>query len=140
MGKSGMAATFEIPPHAIEERHLAGTGPGGQNVNKVASAVQLRVDATALGLSPAVYRRLRELAGSRMTGEGVIVLTARGQRTQEANRREALSRLETLLEKARRRPERRIETRPSRAAKAKRMDEKTARGAVKKARGKPPID
>ncbi len=135
-----MERHFLIPPDAIEERHLAGTGPGGQNVNKVASAVQLRVDATRLGLLPPVYRRLRALAGSRMTAEGVLILTARGHRTQEANRRDAHARLDHLLEKARRPPRRRIKTRPSRAAKAKRVDNKKARGAVKKARGKPRLD
>lgn len=130
----------DLPPDAIEERHLAGTGPGGQNVNKVASAVQLRVDATRLGLVPRVYRRLRELAGTRMTQDGVLVLTARSHRTQEANRRDAHARLEALLAKAHQRPARRIKTKPSRAAKAKRLDKKKARGAVKKARGKPRLD
>ncbi|NNC72865.1 MAG: aminoacyl-tRNA hydrolase [Sphingomonadaceae bacterium] len=130
----------DYPPDAIEERHLAGTGPGGQNVNKVASVVQLRVDATRLGLSPAVYRRLRDLAGSRMTAGGMLILTARAHRTQEANRRDAHARLETLLKKAHHRPPHRVKTRPSRAAKARRVDNKKARSAVKKARGKPKLD
>ncbi|MGJ8537946.1 MAG: peptide chain release factor-like protein, partial [Parasphingopyxis sp.] len=82
-----------IPPDAVEERHLAGTGPGGQNVNKVATAVQLRVNVFALGLAPYVYRRLKELAGNRMTGHGVLVVTARNHRSQEANRREAIARI-----------------------------------------------
>jgi ribosome-associated protein len=129
-----------IPPEAIEERHLAGTGPGGQNVNKVATAIQLRVDVFALGLAPPVYRRLKELAGSRMTADGALLVTARSHRTQEANRREAMARIEALLEKAHHRPARRIKTKPSRAAKAKRVDKKKARSQIKRARGKPQID
>lgn len=129
-----------IPPDAVEERHLAGTGPGGQNVNKVATAVQLRVNVFALGLAPYVYRRLKELAGNRMTGHGVLVVTARNHRSQEANRREAIARITALLEKAHHRPVRRIKTKPSRAAKARRVDSKKVRGQIKQARGKPRID
>ncbi|MBC2776862.1 alternative ribosome rescue aminoacyl-tRNA hydrolase ArfB [Parasphingopyxis marina] len=129
-----------IPPDAVEERHLAGTGPGGQNVNKVATAIQLRVDVSALDLAPSVYRRLKELAGSRMTADGALVLTARSHRTQEANRREALARVGALLDKARQRPAYRIKTKPSRSAKAKRVDKKKARSQIKQARGKPRLD
>lgn len=129
-----------IPPDAIEERHLAGTGPGGQNVNKVATAVQLRINVFALGLAPSVYRRLKELAGSRMTGEGLLVVTARNHRSQEANRRDATARITALFEKAHHRPTRRVKTKPSRAAKARRVDSKKVRGQVKQARGKPRID
>ncbi|MEO1169536.1 MAG: alternative ribosome rescue aminoacyl-tRNA hydrolase ArfB [Pseudomonadota bacterium] len=132
--------TIDIPPDAIEERHLAGTGPGGQNVNKVATAVQLRVDVLALGLPSHVYRRLRSLAGNRMTAEGTLVITARNHRSQEANRREAMARLGALIEKAHHRPARRIKTKPSRAAKARRVDSKKVRGQVKKARAKPRLD
>lgn len=128
------------PAGAIEETHLAATGPGGQNVNRNANAIQLRVDATRLGLAPAVYRRLKRLAGSRMTDEGAIVVTARGERSQEANRRAAYARVEDLLEKAHRRPRKRVETKPTRAAKARRMDRKTRRGQKKALRRKPPID
>ncbi|MGP1353753.1 MAG: alternative ribosome rescue aminoacyl-tRNA hydrolase ArfB [Parasphingopyxis sp.] len=130
----------EIPADAIEERHLAGTGPGGQNVNKVATAVQLRVDTLALELPSHVYRRLRSLAGNRMTADGTLVITARNHRSQEANRREAMARLGALIEKARHRPARRIKTKPSRAAKARRVDRKKVRGQVKKARAKPRLD
>lgn len=129
-----------LPPDAIEETHLAATGPGGQNVNKVASAIQLRVDATQLGLTLPVWRRLRQLAGSRMTDDGAIVVTARTERSQEANRRDAYARIEGLIQKAHRRPRKRIETKPSRAAKAKRVDSKKARGKVKQARKKPKLD
>ena len=137
------AALSELPPlpaSAIEERHLAATGPGGQNVNKVATAVQLRVDATALGLAPDVFARLGEIAGSRMTGAGMLILTARRHRTQEANRADAMARLADLIARAHERPAPRIKTRPSRAAKARRMEAKGERGRVKQLRGKPPLE
>jgi len=128
---------FPIPEEAIEERFITAGGPGGQNVNKVATAVQLRVDVFKLGLSPTAYRRLRELAGSRMTTEGEIVITARTHRTQEANRDEARARLAELIARAHIRQAKRIRTRPGPAAKAKRLEAKTRRGAVKQARSKP---
>jgi ribosome-associated protein len=131
---------FEIPEEALSEKFLAASGPGGQNVNKVATACQLRCDAFALGLAPDVYRRLKTLAGSRMTEGGEIVITARSHRTQEANRDEARARLAELIEKAQVRQAKRIRTKPSRAAKAKRVDEKKGRGAVKQGRGKVRLD
>jgi ribosome-associated protein len=131
---------FVLPEDALEERFLAATGPGGQNVNKVATAVQLRCDVFKLGLSPAVYERLKALAGSRMTAEGDILINARSHRTQEANRADARARLADLLARAHVKPVKRIKTRPSRAAKAKRVDEKKGRSAVKAARGKVRID
>jgi ribosome-associated protein len=128
---------FALPEEALEEKFLASTGPGGQNVNKVATAVQLRCDVYRLGLAPAVYQRLKALAGSRMTGEGEIIITARTHRTQDANRAEARARLAALIAKAHQAPRKRVKTRPSRAAKARRVDEKKGRGALKAAR-KPP--
>jgi ribosome-associated protein len=115
---------------------LASTGPGGQNVNKVATAVQLRCDTFRLGLEPWVYRQLKELAGSRMTKGGEIVITARKYRTQEANREEARARLAELVAKAHIRQAKRVKTKPSRAAKAKRVDAKKQRSAVKQGRGR----
>lgn len=129
-----------IPESALEERFLAATGPGGQNVNKVATAVQIRLDVFALRLLPHVYARLKQLAGSKWTNEGEIVLTARSFRTQEANRIDARSRLEEMVAKAHVIPTRRIKTKPSRTAKEKRLTGKALRGDVKKGRGKVSFD
>ena len=129
-----------VPEEAIEERFLAATGPGGQNVNKVATACQLRVDVFRLGLHPETFRRLRVLAGSRLTVGGTLVITARRYRTQETNRADARERLAELLAKAEEREARRVKTKPSRAAKARRVDSKKGRGEVKAGRGKVRID
>ncbi|MDB5689807.1 MAG: hypothetical protein JWL91_1683 [Sphingomonas bacterium] len=129
-----------LPEAALEEKFLAATGPGGQNVNKVATAVQLRLDVFALGLAPDAYRRLKLLAGSRMTLEGAIVVTARRFRTREANRADARERLAELVAKARERPELRVKTRPTRSAKRERMAGKAARGEVKRGRGRPQME
>ena len=135
-----IVSSFDLPEAALSETFLAASGPGGQNVNKVATACQLRCDVFALGLEPDVYRRLKELAGSRMTTEGEIVITARSHRTQEANRAEARERLAELIDRAHVRPARRKPTKPSRAAKAKRVDAKKSRSAVKQARGRVRLD
>ena len=132
--------TVAVPEDAIEERFLAATGPGGQNVNKVATACQLRVDVFRLGLRPETYRRLKLLAGSRLTASGTLVITAKRFRTQEGNRADARARLAELLNKAEEREARRVKTKPTRAAKAKRVDEKKGRGAVKAARGRVRVD
>jgi ribosome-associated protein len=124
----------------VEERFLAATGPGGQNVNKVATAVQLRINVFALGLQPYAYERLKELAGSRMTAGGELLVTARRFRTQEANRQDARERLAELVRAAHVRQAKRVKTKPSRAAKARRVDEKKGRSTVKAGRGKVRID
>jgi len=129
-----------LPEDALDEVFLAGTGPGGQNVNKVATAVQMRLDVFALRLAPPVYARLKVLAGSRWTNDGEIVLMARSHRTREANRADARERLAALVAKAHIAPQRRIKTRPSRSAKEKRMVGKAVRGEVKRGRGKVEMD
>jgi ribosome-associated protein len=134
------AEPYPIPEDALEERFLASSGPGGQNVNKVATAVQLRCDVFKLGLAPPVYARLKVLAGSRITSAGEILITARTHRTQEANRQEARARLAEMIAKAHIRPTRRVKTKVSRAAKARRVDAKKERSSVKQARSKPRID
>jgi ribosome-associated protein len=129
-----------IPEDALSERFLAATGPGGQNVNKVATACQLRADVFKLGLSPEVYERLKVIAGSRMTSGGELLITARRFRTQEANREDARRRLAEMIAEAHLIPRKRKPTRASRAAKAKRVDQKKGRSAVKAARGKVRLD
>ena len=134
------APHIDIEPAITEEKFILASGPGGQRVNKVATAVQLRCDVFKLGLSPPVYVRLKELAGSRMTSAGEIVITARSYRTQEQNREDARARLVELIAKAQIRKAKRIKTKVSKAAKAKRVEAKTQRGTVKQARAKPRID
>lgn len=122
------------------ESFIAASGPGGQNVNKVATAVQLRLNVYALRLSPPVFARLKELAGSRMTSRGELVLAARTYRTQEANRADARDRLAKLIEEAHKLPEKRAKSRLNRVGKEQRLKGKKLRGSVKAGRGKVSFD
>jgi len=124
----------------VSESFIAAAGPGGQNVNKVATAVQLRLDVYALRLEPEVFKRFRQLAGSRMTARGELVLTARRFRTQEANRADARARLGELLAEAQNLPEKRAKSRLNRVGKTERLASKKRRGAVKAGRGKVSLD
>lgn len=119
------------------ESFLAGSGPGGQNANKVATEVELRVNIYALRLSPPVFARLRELAGSKLAGNGDLIVTSKAYRTQDANRQDAREKLAALIEAALVEPKRRAKTRVNRVGKTQRLKVKKARGAVKAGRGRP---
>ena len=136
MAVTAVAMAFDLPENLLEETFLASTGPGGQNVNKVATACQLRVDVYALGLQPYAFRQLKILAGSKMTISGELIVTARSHRTREANRQDARARVIELIDRAHIRQPRRVATKPSKAAKARRVDTKKGRSTVKKNRGK----
>src|SRR3569832_397459 len=129
-----------IPEEALSESFLAATGPRGQNGNTVATAVQLRVDLFRLGLHPDVYERLKGIAGSRVTGAGELLITARRFRTQDANRADARRRLAEMIAAAHMVQRKRKPTRPTKAAKAQRVENKRQRSAVKQGRGKVTFD
>ena len=119
-----------------EEKFIASSGPGGQNVNKVATSVQLRVDVFQIGLPPEAFERLKDIAGSKLTKNGEIVFTANEYRTQEQNREAARERLVVLLHEALNPPRKRKKSRVNRVGKVKRLKAKKVRGDVKAKRGK----
>lgn len=130
----------DIPASAVGERFIAASGPGGQNVNKVATAVQMRINIFALGLTSPVYHRLKKLAASYLNIQGEIVITARTHRTQAANRQAAQTRFLELLNAAHIVPVKRKKTRINRVGKVKRLAQKKNRADIKKGRGRVNLD
>lgn len=127
--------SIALDEREIDEQFIRSSGPGGQNVNKVATAVQLRFDvARSTNLPDAVRERLKRLAGRRLTGDGVLIIEARRYRTRERNRRDALDRLIALVRKAAVAPTPRRATRPTAASKRRRLEGKQRRGALKRGR------
>jgi ribosome-associated protein len=126
-----------IPEQDLQFQFIRGSGPGGQNVNKVATAAQLRFDLLGTqALAAAVKARLRALAGSRLNADGTLLIVARNHRTQEGNRRAALERLEELIARASVEPKKRRATRPTLGSRQRRLDHKRERKQVKRLRGR----
>jgi ribosome-associated protein len=141
MERIPITASISIAESELDERFVQASGPGGQNVNKVATAVQLRFDvAGSRSLPEEVRARLKSLAGRRMTQDGVLIIDARRHRTQDRNRQDARERLIALIRRAAERPAPRRPTRPTLASKMRRLEAKTARAAIKRGRGRPEME
>jgi ribosome-associated protein len=131
-----LSPNLAVPDEEFEWKFIRASGPGGQNVNKVSSAVQLRfLLPLNISLPVAVRNRLRRLAGQKLIDDGSILISARSERSQEQNRREALARLEAMIRAAMIEPKIRKKTRPTRASKERRIDSKKRRGSTKQQRG-----
>jgi ribosome-associated protein len=128
--------TISIEERELDERFVRASGPGGQNVNKVSTAVELRFDVRASALPYDMKQRLMTLAGNRMTGDDVLLIDSREHRTQAMNREAARARLVALLQHAAKRPKTRRPTKPKRAAKEQRLESKRQRSEVKSLRGR----
>ena len=131
---AGATARLDVPEREYTLSYVRSPGPGGQNVNKVATAVQLRFDLRASSLPEDVKNQLITIAGKRVTNEGMLVIEARKFRTQEQNRNDAIQRFVELVRKAAVKPKRRRKTKPTQASKEKRLKAKKERGAIKKIR------
>lgn len=136
MSRIAITPDLEIDERTLSESFIHASGPGGQNVNKVASAVQLRFDAKRAHLSFDIHARLEVLAGSRLTKDGVIVITAREHRDQQRNREDAREKLFALIRAAAIRPKKRRKTKPTRASKEKRLEKKKVHSKLKQNRSK----
>jgi ribosome-associated protein len=136
-----ISETLEIPDGELIFESIRASGPGGQNVNKVSSAVQLRFDVrSSPALTPALCARLERLAGTRLTHDGVLLLRGERFRTQEQNRADVLARFIALVQKAAVPPRPRHRTRPTQASREKRLAQKRTRSALKQTRTKPTLD